>query len=229
MAKTLTRIASVAAAAALAGGVSATLASNASADTTNWDAIAQCESGGNWAINTGNGFSGGLQFTQSTWAAYGGTGSPQNASREQQIAVAEKVKAGQGIGAWPVCGAKGGSTGSYSGTNTQGSTTTSSSTNTQASTTTASSTNTQASTYTAPKQSTYTPKYAAPATTTTTQSTSTSYTPTRAANGTYTVRSGDTLGSIAAANGTTWQQLFQLNSGKVADANLIYVGQTINI
>jgi LysM repeat protein len=69
----------------------------------NWDAIAACESGGNWATNTGNGFSGGLQFTPSTWRAYGGTGSPQGASRAQQIAVAEKVKAGQGLGAWPVC------------------------------------------------------------------------------------------------------------------------------
>lgn len=70
----------------------------------NWDAIAQCESGGNWAINTGNGFSGGLQFTPSTWRAYGGQGAAQNASREQQIAVAERVKQGQGLGAWPVCG-----------------------------------------------------------------------------------------------------------------------------
>lgn len=70
----------------------------------NWDAIAACESGGNWAINTGNGFSGGLQFTPSTWRAYGGQGAAQNASREQQIAVAERVKQGQGLGAWPVCG-----------------------------------------------------------------------------------------------------------------------------
>jgi len=78
------------------------------ASATNWDAIAQCESGGNWSINTGNGYYGGLQFTQSTWKAYGGTGSAQSASREQQIAVAERVLQGQGIGAWPVCGKKGG-------------------------------------------------------------------------------------------------------------------------
>lgn len=81
-----------------------TLAHADSTPGTNWDAIAQCESGGNWATNTGNGFYGGLQFTQSTWHAYGGQGTPQNASREQQIAVAEKVKQGQGLGAWPVCG-----------------------------------------------------------------------------------------------------------------------------
>ena len=71
-----------------------------------WDQLAQCESGGDWAIDTGNGFSGGLQFTDSTWAAYGGTEyAPRasQASREQQIAVAERVQAGQGWGAWPAC------------------------------------------------------------------------------------------------------------------------------
>ena len=81
------------------------LAAPASAATASqWDAVAQCESGGNYAINTGNGFYGGLQFTLSTWAAYGGTGAPQNASKSEQIAVAERVLAGQGKGAWPVCG-----------------------------------------------------------------------------------------------------------------------------
>lgn len=74
-----------------------------------WDSIAQCESGGNWSTNTGNGFSGGLQFTPSTWAAYGGNAyasDPSQASREQQIAVAEKVQASQGWGAWPACTSK---------------------------------------------------------------------------------------------------------------------------
>lgn len=95
---------------ALAAGSTGLIAATAgSASATNWDAVAQCESGGNWSTNTGNGFSGGLQFTPSTWAANGGTGSPQNASRAQQIAVAERVKATQGMGAWPVCGARGGS------------------------------------------------------------------------------------------------------------------------
>lgn len=94
----------VATAAALSLG-----ATEASASSVNWDAIAQCESGGNWSINTGNGFYGGLQFTLSTWRAYGGSGMPQNASRSEQIRVAENVLAGQGIGAWPVCGARGGS------------------------------------------------------------------------------------------------------------------------
>lgn len=74
-----------------------------------WDSLAQCEAGGDWSINTGNGFSGGLQFTPSTWAGYGGTEyAPEAhmATREQQIAVAEKVQAAQGWGAWPACTAK---------------------------------------------------------------------------------------------------------------------------
>jgi resuscitation-promoting factor RpfA len=77
--------------------------------SVNWDAIAQCESGGNWGINTGNGYYGGLQFSQSTWEANGGSGSPANASKQEQIRVAENTLQSQGIGAWPVCGAQGGS------------------------------------------------------------------------------------------------------------------------
>jgi resuscitation-promoting factor RpfE len=75
--------------------------------SVDWDAIAKCESGGNWGISTGNGFAGGLQFTSSTWHANGGSGSPAGASREEQIRVAENVLHSQGIGAWPVCGHRG--------------------------------------------------------------------------------------------------------------------------
>jgi hypothetical protein len=74
-----------------------------------WDRLAQCESGGDWAINTGNGFSGGLQFTPSTWAAYGGlnyASAAYLASREAQIAVATRVQASQGWAAWPSCSAQ---------------------------------------------------------------------------------------------------------------------------
>jgi len=70
----------------------------------NWDAMAQCESGGNWSANTGNGHYGGLQFTPATWAANGGVGSPAAASRDEQIRVARNVMQTQGLGAWPVCG-----------------------------------------------------------------------------------------------------------------------------
>jgi hypothetical protein len=73
----------------------------------NWDAIAACESGGNWAINTGNGYHGGLQFTLGTWYANGGSDLPENNSREEQIRVAENTLSTQGIGAWPVCGQRG--------------------------------------------------------------------------------------------------------------------------
>jgi nucleoid-associated protein YgaU len=103
-------IARVVVAGVAVGAPLAVAASPASADSgVNWDAVAQCESGGNWHINTGNGYYGGLQFTQSTWQANGGSGSPQNASRAEQIRVAENVLKSQGIGAWPVCGQRGGS------------------------------------------------------------------------------------------------------------------------
>ena len=85
-------------------------AAPASSGGANWSAIAACESGGNWSINTGNGFYGGLQFTEQTWLAYGGgqyAPSANLASESEQIAVADRVLAGQGIGAWPVCGAGG--------------------------------------------------------------------------------------------------------------------------
>jgi hypothetical protein len=98
------------AAVSAAGLALSATAANAAAPTatsaSTWDALAQCESGGNWSTNTGNGFSGGLQFTPTTWAAFGGTGSPADATREQQIAVAENVQASQGWGAWPACAAK---------------------------------------------------------------------------------------------------------------------------
>ncbi|MDO4910068.1 MAG: DUF3235 domain-containing protein [Corynebacterium sp.] len=79
------------------------------APDSDWDRLAQCESGGNWQINTGNGFFGGLQFTKSTWEGFGGTmyaPYAHLATREQQIVIAERVLAGQGWGAWPACSAK---------------------------------------------------------------------------------------------------------------------------
>jgi hypothetical protein len=90
------------------GGGSIALAGQAAAATDGeWDQVASCESGGNWSINTGNGYQGGLQFSQGTWASHGGgdyAPSAQLASRDQQIAIAERVLASQGRGAWPVCG-----------------------------------------------------------------------------------------------------------------------------
>lgn len=100
-------VAKVAVTSAIVGGAGVALAGHASAaPESDWDKLAQCESGGNWGINTGNGFQGGLQFSPGTWASHGGTdyaASANQASREQQIFVAEKVLATQGWGAWPAC------------------------------------------------------------------------------------------------------------------------------
>ncbi|MGB9226488.1 transglycosylase family protein, partial [Mycobacterium sp.] len=101
-------VAKVAFTGAVLGGGSLALAGQATAATDNeWDQVASCESGGNWGINTGNGYLGGLQFSQGTWAAHGGSEyapSAHLATKDQQIAVAERVLATQGRGAWPVCG-----------------------------------------------------------------------------------------------------------------------------
>ena len=79
---------------------------NYASGSTVWDELAECESGGNWAINTGNGYYGGLQFSLETWQGYGGTGYPHEASRETQIMIAERVQNAQGWGAWPSCAAE---------------------------------------------------------------------------------------------------------------------------
>ena len=82
-------------------------APNYASGGTTWDSLAQCESGGNWSINTGNGYYGGLQFNLGTWQSYGGSGLPSNNSRESQIAVAERLRAATGgYGSWPGCAAK---------------------------------------------------------------------------------------------------------------------------
>src|SRR5688500_2347599 len=96
-------------------GVLAASANAAAADGGVWDRIARCESGGNWHINTGNGYYGGLQFSASTWRAYGGTGyapTADQATKQQQISVATKVQRAQGWGAWPTCSARAGASGS---------------------------------------------------------------------------------------------------------------------
>ncbi|MER8009314.1 transglycosylase family protein [Streptomyces sp. NPDC094149] len=209
-------------AAALAGVTGVAIAAplmaagNASAATASeWDAVAQCESGGNWSINTGNGYYGGLQFSASTWAAYGGTAyAPQanQASKSQQIAVAEKVLASQGKGAWPVCGT-GLSSAAYNGAGA--------STGSSSSTTTRSTTEQQAS------RSSERPAAK--------KSTKTVTTPTgkkvKKGDGEYKVVKGDTLSSIAAEHKVKggWKKLFDLNKGIVEDANLIYPGQQLHL
>ncbi|WIY05291.1 transglycosylase family protein [Amycolatopsis mongoliensis] len=169
------------------------------ASATNWDAIAQCESSGNWNTNTGNGYYGGLQFSQSTWKAYGGTGSAAGASREQQIAVAERVLQGQGIGAWPVCGKKGGGSSAPKATHK---------------------TTTKQST---PKKSTVAPKKAAPVAPAATGVASSN------PAGDYTVVAGDTLSKIAKQFNVDggYKKLQDLNAKYIPNADLILVGQKI--
>lgn len=105
--RSLPRFNYLVASAVMAGGVTLLLGPStavANADSVDWDAVAECESGGNWGADTGNGFYGGLQFKPATWKEFGGTGSPANASRAEQIAVANRVLAKQGPKAWPKCG-----------------------------------------------------------------------------------------------------------------------------
>lgn len=106
------RVAGVAVAGATAAAGSVATAGSASAETV-WDRVAQCESGGNWSINTGNGFYGGLQFTSQTWRGFGGgtyAAYAHQATKAQQIAIAQKVLKVQGPGAWPVCSVRAGLT-----------------------------------------------------------------------------------------------------------------------
>jgi hypothetical protein len=99
--RTLGWIATIGAAVTVPLGLSAGVASAA---PHNWDAVAECESGGDWTIDTGNGYYGGLQFLPETWKSHGGKGDPSEASRAEQIRIAEKVLQSQGVGAWPDCG-----------------------------------------------------------------------------------------------------------------------------
>jgi resuscitation-promoting factor RpfC len=92
----------------VAASLSSSGVAGAAPSAPNWDAVAQCESGGNWHANTGNGEYGGLQFKPGTWAQYGGVGNPAAASREDQIAVANRVFAQDGLDPWPKCGSASG-------------------------------------------------------------------------------------------------------------------------
>jgi hypothetical protein len=96
----------LAAGALVIGGIAASAAPAEAAPTSTWDRLAQCEAGGNWHIDTGNGYYGGLQFSMGTWQAHGGSGNPARAAKSTQIKVAEKVLGSQGWGAWPSCSSR---------------------------------------------------------------------------------------------------------------------------
>ncbi|MFC0674372.1 transglycosylase family protein [Brachybacterium hainanense] len=112
-ARVFSKLAAVTGGALVAAGLSVAGTTAAQADGTVWDRVAQCESGGDWSINTGNGYYGGLQFSKSTWRAFGGTeyaSTADKASKAEQIAVAQRTLAQQGPGAWPVCSKRAGLT-----------------------------------------------------------------------------------------------------------------------
>ena len=202
------------------------MTSPASAATHDWSGVAQCESGGNWSINTGNGYYGGLQFSQGTWAAYGGTAYASRAdlaSAGQQIAIAEKVLAGQGVGAWPVCGR-----------NLSGGTTAVP----------------QAAPAPAPRQATPQQSTQSPTQRSTTQQRTVPQqravpqqhadrsqrsapvaAPANTPGGNYPVQPGDTLSKIAAERGVSggWRAVWEKNRAAVADPNLIFVNQLLAV
>lgn len=203
----VTGAAAVAAPLMAAGSASAATASE-------WDAVAQCEAGGNWSINTGNGYYGGLQFSASTWAAYGGTAyasTADQATKAQQIEIAEKVLAGQGKGAWPHCGT-GLSSAAYNGSGSS-----------QSTEATPRATEEQPASRSADRPAAEK------------KSTKTVTTPTgkkvKKGDGEYKVVKGETLSSIAEKKKVKggWERLFQLNKDIVEDADLIYPGQQLHL
>ncbi|MGW1161069.1 transglycosylase family protein [Streptomyces sp. NPDC002513] len=197
-------------------GLLAATGNAAAADGGVWDRIAQCESGGNWHINTGNGYYGGLQFSAGTWRAYGGTAyapTADQASKGAQIAVATKVQHAQGWGAWPVCSVHAGASGTAPAASGVTAATHASPSSAHVSHPASGSTTTKS----APsKQSSKAPER------------STGHTGRGTARGDYTVRSGDTLSGIAERHGTTWQRLYTRNKAVIGgDPDLIVPGQRL--
>ncbi|MFE7549088.1 transglycosylase family protein [Streptomyces gardneri] len=211
-------------------------AGTASAATASeWDRVAQCESGGNWSINTGNGYYGGLQFSASTWAAYGGTAyapTANQASKSQQIAIAEKVLAGQGKGAWPSCGV-GLSGASYDGGSAESAPQQPAQqpqqTQQPRQERKAEQPTTRSEQRQAPKKSTQ--QYAAPKAATKKTVTTPTGKVVKKGDGEYKVVAGDTPSKIAEAHGVKggWAELFELNKDVVENADLIYVGQQLHL
>lgn len=194
-----------AAAAALTLGIGVAGATPADAASTVWDKLAQCESGGNWKISTGNGYYGGLQFSARTWNAYGGktyAGRANLATKAEQIAIGRRVLAGQGPRAWPVCGRRAGLTKSDG----------------------------KADRHATP--ATNPGATAAKAPVATKKAVAKKHLVVKATSGkTIKVKRGDTIAKIAAryhvAGG--WKGLWKLNSKTVKNPNLIFIGQVLKI
>ncbi|MEO7744907.1 MAG: transglycosylase family protein [Actinomycetota bacterium] len=173
-----------------------------------WDRLAGCEAGGNWAINTGNGYYGGLQFSGGTWRAYGGgayASTANRASRSEQIAIAEKVLDAQGWGAWPACSRRLG----LSRADAAGSATTSRSTS---------------------RKAVVKKAVVKKASSTRTARAARKRATVAAVRGTYRVRPGDTLSRIANRTHVHggWKALYVKNRGTVgSNPNVIRVGQRL--
>ena len=246
-----TSIRRTAAALAIGGVAAATMsmpAANA-VDGATWDALAQCESGGNWSINTGNGFYGGLQFTRQSWNGVGMSGSPANATRAQQIEAGERLLAIQGWGAWPACSAKLGLYGKTGAAPTY----------TEPTTTVAAQSQTQ-QTYTAPAAqaapaapaaqaapaaveapaaapaaqaapAAVEAPAAAPAAPAVEAPAAAPVAAPKAAAGTYTVVPGDSLSLIASKLGVAggYQAIAAANTDIIYNVDLIFPGQVLNI
>lgn len=199
------RLMGAAAALALAAGL-AIAAPAAEAEAANvWDRVAKCESGGRWGINTGNGYYGGLQFSRSTWRAYGGSkyaSTANKASKNEQIRIAKRVLKGQGPGAWPVCSKRAGLTRSNGAAVSTGS-------------------KAKKSTKAKPSKSKATKKKA-----------SKSKASKKATSAkTVRVRSGDSLGKIAKRYHVKggWKALWKMNKKTVKNPNRIRVGQSLRV
>ncbi len=214
------RTTAVLAGAALAAplGLFAVSGQAAAADSGVWDRIAKCESGGNWHINTGNGYYGGLQFSAGTWRAYGGgayASTADRASKAQQIAIATKVQKRQGWGAWPTCSKRAGAYGSAPGVNApkkaeSKKAESKKSGSKKAESKKAGSTKTGSKASTSPER---TKSHTA-----------------RGGSRAYTVKSGDTLSAIGAAHGTSWKKIYAANKVVIGgDPDLILPGQKLDL
>jgi nucleoid-associated protein YgaU len=197
----------IAGAATVVGGI--TTAGSAKAASV-WDSVAQCESSGNWHINTGNGYYGGLQFSQSTWAGFGGRAYAPRAdlaSKAEQIAIAQKVLAVQGPGAWPVCSRRAGLTKANGGANSA------------------------ASRSSVRKPVTTKKKVVKKKTYATKKATTKKVNSYAGAGKKVSVRRGDTLGSLAQRYHVSggWKALYSANKARVHNPNLIYVGQVLRL
>ena len=209
---------------AAAASLAATPAANA-APLEAWEALAQCESGGNWSINTGNGYYGGLQFSLSSWAAAGGTGNPAAASKAEQIRVAENLLQMQGWGAWPACAAK---LNLYA-YGTSGAAATVAETP-AATTTTVAPQATQVTEVAAAPAAPAVVEAPAPAPAAETAPAAEVVAEAAPAANTYTVKAGDTLSAIAYAHGFNgWDEVLAANADLIQNSDVIEIGWVLTI